>query len=392
MNAQNGAGTGDHECAEANKKRFNTERIRPKAGKLTAEEEAMSKKFKVECELTRLGRASDGQEEAEEEKDSKTTSLSEQRKSVIQARPLPELPLAMATAGKASASSPEEEDIVIISPDHYCELQLKEDTEKSTSAAAAAATTTEAKPLLATRTLGRKLPPRPPETNSLLGVDKQNYLTLTGTMKRASRLKLKKSISSTASAVSDASQQQQQQQQLQAQVEDKKEPVYDVHLNMTQDNLIDIEKKVHAKYHDRCFCGLQRGPHVFLLSLITIPLALIYATLMGFYLGTLTWYNVFLHFNEDRGCCYKLLSPFVLLAYPFWIVPVTIGLGVYGGFAQISWYFDSWLAALQAPDGGFFAWICDFIGMPEECSPYQVILLAPGQSDYERPCTGATIL
>ena len=37
----------------------------------------------------------------------------------------------------------------------------------------------------------------------------------------------------------------------------------------------------------------------------------------------------------------------------FWIVPVTLALGVYGACAQVSWYYDSWSMSLAAPDGGF---------------------------------------
>ena len=48
----------------------------------------------------------------------------------------------------------------------------------------------------------------------------------------------------------------------------------------------------------------------------------------------LSRYNVFAHYNEDRGCCLRLLSPLVLLAYPLWIVPVTLALGLYGAGAQ----------------------------------------------------------
>ncbi len=88
-------------------------------------------------------------------------------------------------------------------------------------------------------------------------------------------------------------------------------------------------------------------------------------------MGTLTWYNVFIHYNEDRTCCHKLMSPIVLLMYPFWIVPATVLVGLYGALQQVSWYLDSWMAVLAAPDGGFFHWACDAIGVGE-CAPYQV--------------------
>jgi len=39
-----------------------------------------------------------------------------------------------------------------------------------------------------------------------------------------------------------------------------------------------MEKRVHDKYHDRCYCGLRRGPHVFILSLLSLPFVWIYST------------------------------------------------------------------------------------------------------------------
>ena len=89
----------------------------------------------------------------------------------------------------------------------------------------------------------------------------------------------------------------------------------------------------------------------------------------------MTWYNIFLHYNEERTCCHKLLSPFVLLFYPIWIVPVTLGLCLYGGIRCISWYWDSYWNEITNPDSGFCHWICEQLNLPD-CSPYQVVLLS----------------
>ncbi len=154
----------------------------------------------------------------------------------------------------------------------------------------------------------------------------------------------------------------------------------DVQLTVTSDHLRRLEKRVHDKYHDRCFCGLRRGPHVLALSLLFLPLALLLSALSAFHLGTLTWYSVFEHASDDGNCCRRLvLPPMVLLAYPLWIVPVTLGLALYGSVAQLSWYLDSWLQAVRAPDGGFFDWCCRRAGLPD-CSPYQVVLLSSSDS------------
>ena len=65
--------------------------------------------------------------------------------------------------------------------------------------------------------------------------------------------------------------------------------VYDVQMSLTPEGLAKIERKAQDRYHDRCFCGLRRGLHVFVLSLLAVPFAWVYATLSAFYIGTLTW-------------------------------------------------------------------------------------------------------
>ena len=60
-------------------------------------------------------------------------------------------------------------------------------------------------------------------------------------------------------------------------------------MSLTPEGLAKIERKARDKYHDRCFCGLRRGLHVFVLSLLAVPFAWVYATLSAFYIGTLTW-------------------------------------------------------------------------------------------------------
>ena len=184
-----------------------------------------------------------------------------------------------------------------------------------------------------------------------VGNTSKNYLTLTGTIKRG---KLP-------------------------------EKSLDIQLSVTPDHLSKLEKRVHDKYHDRCFCGLRRGPHVFLISLLSIPFMLIYSTFQAFFLGSMTWYNIFLHYNEDRSCCHKLLSPFVLLLYPLWILPVTIGLGLYGAVRPISWYWDSWIGEVRNPDSGFMAWVCTKMNLAD-CAPYQVVLLSAEESPHHKGC------
>ena len=89
-------------------------------------------------------------------------------------------------------------------------------------------------------------------------------------------------------------------------------------------------------------------------------------------------YNIFIHYNEDLTCCHKLLSPLVLLAYPFWIAPVTILVGFWAGtIGQISWQWESWTEAVRSPDSGFMGWACTQLNLPD-CSPYQVVVIEGG--------------
>ena len=160
----------------------------------------------------------------------------------------------------------------------------------------------------------------------------------------------------------------------------------DIQLSVTPDHLSKLEKRVHDKYHDRCFCGLRRGPHVFILSVLSIPFMLIYSAWQAFFLGSMTWYNIFIYYNEERSCCHKLLSPLVLLFYPLWILPVTLGLGFFGAFRVISWYWDSWVAELGNPDSGFMAWACSKMNLPD-CAPYAVVLLSADEDAYSADVT-----
>ncbi|CAB4056561.1 unnamed protein product [Lepeophtheirus salmonis] len=159
----------------------------------------------------------------------------------------------------------------------------------------------------------------------------------------------------------------------------------DIHLDLSgTQHLSVLEKRVIRKYHDRCFCGLKRGIHILFLSLFFLPVVWFIRTLQAFFLGTMTWYNIFIHYNEERTCCHKLLSPFVLILYPLWIGPVTILLGLWGGFVQISWYFDSWIQELRNPDSGFFSWFCNKVIDLPDCAPYQVVILPPLEQN-QRP-------
>ena len=100
--------------------------------------------------------------------------------------------------------------------------------------------------------------------------------------------------------------------------------------------------------------------------------------------------NTYNNLSTYLSCLKIFVSPCVLLFYPIWIVPVTLGLGVYGGFSQISWYCANWRKELMDPEKGssgvtvityihcnvpgFFGWLCNKVNLAD-CCPYQVIIL-----------------
>ncbi len=376
--------------------RFNTERPRKSSTEspLKKKVAALSSPSKVAAMLSPLSNKGDGKITKTDDEDKDAIEMGaasggggaeedsstdhRERPNKMQARPLPALPEScISTSPSSSPQMTKDTEVVLasgdgdngsgayaslISPDHYMEL---------TAVSAA-----------------------PPSSSTLLlpknkrNSSASNYLTMTGTIKRGPNSKRPRYPPSSArsfSAASDVDACERSPAHVSkswTEEEEEVDPVYDVQMNLTAEGLRAIEKRVHDKYHDRCFCGLRRGPHIFLISLLFVPFMLIYGTLSAFYFGTLTWYSIFVSLNEDRGCCGKLASPFFLLLYPLWIVPVTLILGLYGVVAQISWYWDSWLSTISAPDGGFFGWFCNWIGEPE-CAPYQIILLTA--RDYERP-------
>ena len=81
---------------------------------------------------------------------------------------------------------------------------------------------------------------------------------------------------------------------------------FDVHLKMNRDRLASIEKEANLKKSSSCCCGLNRGLHIFFTSLILVPFLWIFCTFYAFYIGTITWYNIFIYYNEQRSCCHTV--------------------------------------------------------------------------------------
>ena len=85
---------------------------------------------------------------------------------------------------------------------------------------------------------------------------------------------------------------------------------FDVQLKMNRDRLADIEKEANLKKPAGCCCGLNRGLHIFITSLFLVPFMWIFCTFYAFYMGTITWYNIFIYYNEQRSCCHTVIEKY----------------------------------------------------------------------------------
>ncbi|XP_071451444.1 transmembrane protein 169 [Hetaerina americana] len=136
------------------------------------------------------------------------------------------------------------------------------------------------------------------------------------------------------------------------------------------------------------WCGLRHGPHIFLFTLIFAPVAFLSSAAASFHAGTITWNGLLNGVSSARksesrelsqrsqgGRCYLvLLAPLLVLSYPFMIVLLSLGLGLYGAFHQMTCSLACWRSAISDPEKGFYAWLCSRLGVPE-CAPYTVVVI-----------------
>ncbi|XP_055635109.1 transmembrane protein 169 [Toxorhynchites rutilus septentrionalis] len=175
-----------------------------------------------------------------------------------------------------------------------------------------------------------------------------NYLTLTGTIKRGR----------------------------------KKGQSLDVQLNISREELEQINKQAIAAHDEACRtkqnccqCTLRTGVHVLILTILCLPFVTIATSIYSFYIGTVTWYNMFIYFNEEKSYLHKLvMSPLLILAYPLAITLCTLGLGIYAGIRQVSLHFTTWWNEICDIEKGFYGWLCSFLHL-SDCSPYEVVIL-----------------
>ena len=164
----------------------------------------------------------------------------------------------------------------------------------------------------------------------------------------------------------------------------KKGQMVDIHMTLTEKELRGIAKSRERLDADcerdgrschSCGLGVCQGPHVVLWSLSCAPVVFLLSFITSFYFGTLTWYNVFLVYNEERTFWHKItICPFLIIFYPMLIMAVSVSLAVYSAVVQVSWAFGEWWQAVRDLEKGFCGWACGKLGM-EECSPYSIVEL-----------------
>ncbi|XP_056611182.1 transmembrane protein 169 [Triplophysa dalaica] len=164
----------------------------------------------------------------------------------------------------------------------------------------------------------------------------------------------------------------------------KKGQMVDIHMTLTEKELQEMarsKERLNAECEDPqgsrrpCALGISQGPHIVLWSLSCAPVVFVLSFITSFYYGTLTWYNVFLVYNEERTFCHKItICPFLIVFYPVLIVPLALSLGLYSAVVQVSWAFSEWWISVRDLEKGFCGWACGKLGL-EDCSPYSVVEL-----------------
>ncbi|KAL1265901.1 hypothetical protein QQF64_003928 [Cirrhinus molitorella] len=96
----------------------------------------------------------------------------------------------------------------------------------------------------------------------------------------------------------------------------RKGQMVDIYMTLTDKELRDMARSkerldaecdgVAEAKQKPCALGVTQGPHVLLWSLSCSPFIFVLSFITSFYYGTLTWYNVFLVYNEERSFLHKI--------------------------------------------------------------------------------------
>ncbi|XP_063148567.1 transmembrane protein 169 [Candoia aspera] len=161
----------------------------------------------------------------------------------------------------------------------------------------------------------------------------------------------------------------------------KKGQMVDIHVTLTDKELQELARSKELPKTEMpegkktCEVGMDKGPHVILWTLACLPIIFIMSFVVSFYYGTITWYNVFLVYNEERTFWHKItFCPFLIIFYPIIIMVVSFSLGIYTAITQVSWAFGDWWHAVRDMEKGFCGWLCSKMGL-EDCSPYSIVEL-----------------
>ncbi|NXU48303.1 TM169 protein, partial [Turnix velox] len=159
----------------------------------------------------------------------------------------------------------------------------------------------------------------------------------------------------------------------------KKGQMVDIHVTLTDKEMQELAKSKEPPKDlpekKKCDVGLDRGPHIVLWTIICLPFIFVVSFVVSFYYGTITWYNIFLVYNEERTFWHKItFCPFLIIFYPIIIMVVSFSLGLYSAVAQVAWSFGYWWCAVRDMEKGFCGWLCGKLGL-EDCSPYSIVEL-----------------
>lgn len=159
----------------------------------------------------------------------------------------------------------------------------------------------------------------------------------------------------------------------------KKGQNIDVKLNISREELEILEAAIVAKEISKAqqwfVCTPTTGFHIVLWSFLCMPIVILFSGVYSFYIGTLTWYNIFTYVSEGKNCWKRVfISPFVILLYPFLILLFTVGVGLFAGVAQLTCCGSSWWKEVCDLEKGFYGWLCGLLHL-SDCSPYEVVIL-----------------
>lgn len=154
--------------------------------------------------------------------------------------------------------------------------------------------------------------------------------------------------------------------------------ITEVQFELTDKEILKLNKSIKRDKDeklDKQILGIGKGPHVIFWSILCVPFALIFSLAFTFYIGTITWYNIYINLSEDRTIWHKIFfCPLLIIFFPF-IIPIpSIIVAIYAMFIQISWNISSWSKEWRDLEKGFFVWLCHIFKIPE-CVPYEIVII-----------------